>query len=52
MKALPDEQSHGSLKLSIQRKIMHHKIEIPDDFLLRSAPSFRNRFSQKVVRLS
>ena len=47
MKVHPDEQSHG---LSMQRKILQHKIEGSDDLGLR-APSFRTRFRQKVLPL-
>ena len=45
---LPDEKSHV---LSIQRKILQHKIEIPT-ILGSGAPSLRKRFfNQKVLHV-
>ena len=48
MKVLPDERFH---RLSVQRKMFQHNINIPRIFG-EGAPSFRKRFSQKVLPLS
>ena len=42
---VPDRQSHG---LSIQRKILQHKIRIPT-ILGSGDPSFKKRFSRKLL---